>query len=93
MPADAVVNQGNTILSGDSIVLNQLTGVAEVFGNVHINDADSVHTYAQYLKYIGNEGMAYLKKNVKLTDGKAILNTRRTGIQPSKWYCNIQQRR
>ncbi len=75
LAGDAVVNQGNTILSGDSIVLNQLTGVAEVFGHVHINDADSVHTYAQYLKYIGNDRVAYLKKNVKLTDGKAILTT------------------
>lgn len=75
LAGDAVVNQGNTILSGDSIVLNQQTGVAEVFGHVHINDADSVHTYAQYLKYIGNDRIAYLKKNVKLTDGKAILNT------------------
>lgn len=71
----AVVNQGNTTISGDSIVVNQYTGIAEVFGNVHINDADSVHTYAQYLKYIGNERIAFLKKNVKLTDGKAVLNT------------------
>ena len=75
LAGDAYVRQGNTILSGDSIVLNQTTGIAEVFGNVHINDADSVHTYAQYLKYLGNERMAYLKKNVKLTDGKAVLTT------------------
>ncbi|MEO6490522.1 MAG: OstA-like protein [Ferruginibacter sp.] len=75
LAGNAIVKQGNTILYGDSIVLNQLSGVAEVFGNVHINDADSVHTYAQYLKYIGNEKVAYLKKNVRLTDGKAVLNT------------------
>jgi len=75
LAGDAVVKQGNTTISGDSIVVNQLTGIAEVFGNVHINDADSVHTYAQYLKYVGNERIAYLKKNVKLTDGKAVLNT------------------
>jgi len=75
LAGDAVVNQGNTTIYGDSIVVNQLTGIAEVFGNVHINDADSVHTYAQYLKYIGNERIAYLKRNVKLTDGKAVLNT------------------
>lgn len=72
---DAMVRQGNTIISGDSIVVNQQTGVAEVFGNVHINDSDTVHTYAQYLRYVGNERIAYLKKNVKLTDGKAVLNT------------------
>jgi len=75
LAGNAVVKQGNTLISGDSIVVNQLTGIAEVFGNVHINDADSVHTYAQYLKYVGNERMAYLKKNVKLTDGKAVLTT------------------
>ena len=75
LAGNASVKQGNTILDGDSIILNQLSGVAEVFGNVHINDADSVHTYAQYLKYIGNDRIAYLKKNVKLTDGKAVLTT------------------
>lgn len=75
LAGNAIVRQGNTILHGDSIVLNQQTGVAEVFGNVHINDADTVHTYAQYLKYIGNERLAYLKNNVRLTDGKATLTT------------------
>lgn len=75
LAGNAIVRQGNTILHGDSIVLNQLTGIAEVFGNVHINDADTVHTYAQYLKYIGAEQVAYLKKSVRLTDGKATLTT------------------
>ncbi|MEP6712092.1 MAG: OstA-like protein [Ferruginibacter sp.] len=75
LSGDAIVKQVNTTLYGDSIVLNQLTGIAEVFGNVHINDADSVNTYSQYLKYIGKERIAYLKKKVKLTDGKATLFT------------------
>lgn len=75
LAGNAVVQQGNTILSGDSIAFNPATGIAEVFGNVHINDADSVHTYAQYLRYIGSERIAYLKKNVKLTDGKGTLFT------------------
>ena len=72
---DAIVKQANTTLYGDSIALNQLTSIAEVFGNVHINDNDSVNTYSQYLKYIGKDRIAYLKKNVKLTDGKATLYT------------------
>lgn len=75
LAGDAIIKQLNTTLNGDSILLNQLTGVAEVFGNVHINDADSVNTYSQYLKYIGKDRIAYLKKKVKLTDGKAILFT------------------
>ncbi|MEO7048749.1 MAG: OstA-like protein [Ferruginibacter sp.] len=72
---NAIVKQGNTTLYGDSIALNQLTTIAEVFGNVHINDNDSINTYSQYLKYVGKERIAYLKKNVKLTDGKATLYT------------------
>jgi lipopolysaccharide export system protein LptA len=75
LAGDAAVKQGNTILKGDSIVLNPKTGIAEVFGHVHINDADTVNTYASYLKYIGRERIAYLKKNVKLTDGKGTLLT------------------
>lgn len=47
----------------------------EAFGNIHINQQDSIHTYAQYLKYIGKERMAYLKKGVRLTDKKGTLYT------------------
>lgn len=75
LAGNARVRQGNTILSGDSIALNQQTGVAEVFGNVHINDSDTVHTYSQYLRYVGNDRIAYLKRNVRLTDGRGQLFT------------------
>lgn len=75
LAGDAMIRQGGTTLSGDSIIINMETGIAEVFGNVHINDGDTVHTYAQYLKYIGDERIAYLKKSVRFTDGKAELTT------------------
>ncbi|HNP54272.1 MAG TPA: OstA-like protein, partial [Ferruginibacter sp.] len=75
LAGDAKVRQANTILMGDSISMNQATGIVEVFGHVHINDGDTVHTYAEYLRYVGDERMAYLKRSVKLTDGKAILTT------------------
>ena len=75
LSGNAKVSQGNTILEGDSIVIDKRLGTVEVFGNVHINDADTVNTYAQYLKYIGNTQIAYLKNNVKLSDGKAQLFT------------------
>ena len=75
LAGNAVVRQGKTILSGDSIVLNSRTQIAEVFGRVHINDADTVNTYAQYLRYLGKEKIAYLKRDVKLTDGKGTLLT------------------
>ena len=75
LAGNAAVKQGNTTLRGDSIILNPATGVAEVFGRVHINDADTVNAYSNYLRYIGRERVAYLKKNVKLTDGKGTLVT------------------
>ena len=75
LAGNAMIKQGQTTLQGDSIVIDKRLGTAEVFGNVHINDADTVNTYSQYLKYIGNTQIAYLKNNVKLTDGKAQLLT------------------
>jgi lipopolysaccharide export system protein LptA len=71
----AVVKQGTTIFNADSIAINPTTHIAEAFGNVHINQADSIQTYAQYLKYIGTEKTAYLQKDVKLVDKKATLFT------------------
>lgn len=75
LAGNARVRQGQTLLSGDSIILNNTTGVMEVFGNVHINDADTLNTYAQYLRYVGNERIAYLKRNVRLSDGHGTLYT------------------
>ena len=71
----AIVKQGTTTISGDSIVVNPTTHVAEAFGNVHINQADSVQTYSQYLKYTGTDKTAYLKKDVRLNDKKGTLFT------------------
>ena len=69
------IRQGKTLLYGDSIILNSTLNTLEGFGNVHINDADSVHTYSSYLKYLGATKKAFLRKKVKLTDGKGILTT------------------
>ena len=69
------IRQGKTLLFGDSLILNTTQNTLEGFGHIHINDADSVHTYSDYLKYIGNTKKAYLRKKVKLTDGKGVLTT------------------
>jgi lipopolysaccharide export system protein LptA len=72
---DVVLKQENTWIYADSIVLNSVQNMLEAYGNVHINDADSVQTYAQYLKYLGKEKKAFLKTKVKLTDGTGVLTT------------------
>ena len=72
---NVIIKEGLTTFYCDSATLNKKTNVLEAFGNIHINDNDSIHTYSQYLKYIGKDRMAYLKKNVKLTDNKGTLYT------------------
>lgn len=69
------IKQGKTLLFGDSIIVNTTKNNLEGFGQVHINDADSVHTYADYLMYDGNTKKARLRKHVKLTDGRGTLTT------------------
>jgi len=69
------IRQGKTLMYGDSIVLNTTSNILEGFGHIHINDADSVHTYAEYLRYLGNNKKAFLRKKVKLTDGRGVLTT------------------
>lgn len=71
----AHVLQEKTHFYADSMVINDVDNSMEAFGNIHINDADSVHTYAQYAKYLGREKKAFLKKKVRLTDGKGELTT------------------
>lgn len=72
----AVIYQGNTKFYADSLALNNDTRNMEAFGNIHIDDGDTVHIYSQYLRYNGNERTAYLSKNVKLTGRNGTLHTK-----------------
>src|SRR3954462_10303002 len=40
-----------TLFYADSVVHNRNKQIVEAFGNVHINDADTIDTYSQYLIY------------------------------------------
>jgi hypothetical protein len=67
--------QGTTRFYCDSAVKDESRNLVEAFGDIHINDADSVHTYAQQLTYLGDTRMATLRRQVRLTDGKGVLTT------------------
>ena len=75
MAGNVAIKQGNTWFYADSMVHNKRTKIVEAFGNIHINDNDSVHTYGQYLIYRTDTKKGTLKKNVRLTDSKATLFT------------------
>jgi lipopolysaccharide export system protein LptA len=70
-----VIRQETTLFYCDSVVLNQRTNIIEAFGHVHINDKDSIHTYSDYLKYLGNDKQAFLRRNVRLQDRQSTLTT------------------
>lgn len=72
---NVALKQEGTIFYADSAVYNRKEKFVEAFKNVHINDRDSIHAYSDYLLYHTNTKIAYLKKNVKLTDGKSNLFT------------------
>ena len=72
---NVMLRQGNTLFQGDSVSLNKKLNTIEAFGNIHINDGDSVQIYGQYLIYYGDTKTANIKKSVRLTDGKATLTT------------------
>lgn len=69
------LKQGKTLFYCDSCVINNSSHVLEAFGHVHINDADTANAYSDYLRYLTDKRIAYLQKNVRLTDGKATLTT------------------
>lgn len=72
---DVLVSEGSTKFNCDSAIINQRSKTMEAFGNVRINQGDSLFTSSQYIKYLGNQRIAYLKRNVKLTDKHATLTT------------------
>ncbi len=75
LAGDVTLRKERTLFYCDSAVVNQQQNTVEAFGRVHINDADSVHTYADYMRYVGKEKKAYLRNNVRLTEKNGVLTT------------------
>ncbi|HMG68050.1 MAG TPA: OstA-like protein [Chitinophagaceae bacterium] len=72
---DVKLRQGKTLFYCDSCIINNNIHVFEAFGHVHINDDDTANAFSDYMRYLTDKRVAYLQKNVRLTDGKALLTT------------------
>jgi lipopolysaccharide export system protein LptA len=70
-----IFRQENAVLTCDSAYFYIEKNSFEAFGNVHINQADTINIYSDLLNYNGNTKMAVLTNNVKLTDNDAVLTT------------------
>lgn len=75
LEGSVVLRQGKTIFKCNRCVKNDRAKTFEAWGNVHINDSDTTNIYSEHLLYLMDKQIAYLDKNVKLTDGHAVLTT------------------
>jgi hypothetical protein len=69
------LTQGGTIFTCDSALQNLTDNTIDAYGHIHINQADTINTYSDFLHYVGNTKVATLRKNVRMTDGRMVLTT------------------
>jgi lipopolysaccharide export system protein LptA len=67
--------QGTDLIYCDSAYLYKSNNNIEAFGNVRIVQQGGTEGESDYMRYTGSNKMAYMKGNVKLTDGKNTLWT------------------
>jgi len=72
---NVALEHNGTTLNCDSAHLYQDKNYVEAFGNVQINTASGAQISSEYLKYTGNNNMAYLKKDVVIIDGNNQLQS------------------
>ncbi|MEO5572053.1 MAG: OstA-like protein [Bacteroidia bacterium] len=65
----------NVLMNCDSAYRYSDENRFDAFGNVHINQGDTVNVYGDLLKYDGNTSMAHIFDNVRMTDKKMTLTT------------------
>lgn len=69
------LEQGQTIFTCDSALQNLSANTIDAYGHIHINQADTINTYSDFLHYEGNTKIATLTNNVRMTDGRMVLTT------------------
>lgn len=65
---DVQLKQAKTLLFCDSAYLFEDSNYVEAYGNVRINDNDSIFMYGDLLKYDGDRKTARFEKNVRMND-------------------------
>lgn len=70
-----VFQQDNATLACDSAIFYEAKNMFDAFGNVHINQADTINIYSDRLTYDGNTKNAHLTSNVRMIDKESVLTT------------------
>lgn len=69
------LKQGNTLFTCDSALQNITSNTMDAYGDIRIDQGDSIRARSDFLHYDGNTKMASLKRHVSLTDGLMVLTT------------------
>jgi lipopolysaccharide assembly outer membrane protein LptD (OstA) len=72
---NVILEQKELTLYCDSALLFKSENIAKIYGNVHLNQADSIHAYGDSAIYDGNTKTARLFSNAKITDKSMTLTT------------------
>ncbi|MBI9052231.1 MAG: hypothetical protein JEY96_00345 [Bacteroidales bacterium] len=72
---DVVFEHNNTKMYCDSAYLYSKTNIMHAYSNVHINRADSLHLYGDYLIYNANTDIGKVRNNVRLENDSTELFT------------------
>ncbi len=75
MVGNVEFEHGGSILTCDSAVFYQGKNIMRAYGNVEINQADTLHMYSEYLEYDGNTKLSVAHGKVKLIDSKMTLKS------------------
>lgn len=67
--------QDNALMRCDSAWFYEDENRIEAFGNIHINQQDTLNLWGDYLEYNGDTKKAVVRKNVRLSDRQMTLRT------------------
>ena len=72
---NVILRHDDVYLYCDSAYLNQNTNSFKAFGNVKIEQGDSIEIYSKRLNYNGNTKIGHLFHNVRMINGEVTLYT------------------
>jgi lipopolysaccharide export system protein LptA len=82
MSPDGIRLLGNVLLRHEDVVMQcdsahrfANTNMVFAYGNVHINQGDTLHLYGDRIIYYGNRRYAEVRQNVRLMDNETTLTT------------------
>jgi lipopolysaccharide export system protein LptA len=75
LKGSVVFRQNDVTMSCDSAILYSVRNVLNAYGNVHINQHDTLHLYGEQLDYNGTTKYAVIRQHVRMTDRQMTLLT------------------